>query len=383
MLRSDMKDDVLVKNNIYELVNELTDKKKFLKVAILISAFSKFEGASRVAERQALELSENSASVTIFTFNTDLDSKSFKVNLINPLVSFKNPFLKKMYRASFPVNLIKVSLLLNKLNNFDVIILHHPTLANLAFFCKKINGTKVVVYNHHADGDTPVYTFTPQGISEKIYNQLVWSLYWKTINKFDTVISVSKYSRKRLKEKKGIDSIVIYNNIDHSRFKKGLDEYRIRSRYNIKNDPLVLFIGRIIPSKGIHLLIDVFKIIKPEVPHVKLLIVGKHYDREYSEKLMNLSDESIFFAEQVSDDELPFYYAACDVYATCSLQEGFNLTIVEAQACGKPVVAFDIGPHREVLEQGYLISDFDLKAFSEKMLEILTQKSKKYNNIYN
>jgi glycosyltransferase involved in cell wall biosynthesis len=376
MLRSNLKDDVLVKNNISELVNELTDKKKFLKVAILISAFSKFEGASRVAEHQALELSENSASVTIFTFNADLDSRSFRVNLINPLVPFRNPFLKKVYRASFPVNLIKVSSLLNKLNDFDVIILHHPTLANLAFFCKKIYGTKVVVYNHHADGDSPVYSFTPQGISEKIYNQLVWSLYWKTIKRFDTVISVSKYSRKRLKEKKGIDSIVIYNKIDHSRFKKGLDENRIRSRYNINNDPLILFIGRIIPSKGIHLLIDAFKKIKLKIPHVKLLIVGKHYDREYSEKLMRLSDESIFFAEQISDGDLPFYYAACDVYATCSLQEGFNLTIVEAQACGKPVVAFDIGPHEEVLDNGYLVSEYDLKDFSERLVELLLKRSR-------
>jgi 1,2-diacylglycerol 3-alpha-glucosyltransferase len=91
---------------------------------------------------------------------------------------------------------------------------------------------------------------------------------------------------------------------------------------------------------------------------------------------MRLSDESIFFAEQISDGDLPFYYAACDVYATCSLQEGFNLTIVEAQACGKPVVAFDIGPHEEVLDNGYLVSEYDLKDFSERLVELLLKGSR-------
>ncbi|HEY5122282.1 MAG TPA: glycosyltransferase family 4 protein [Ignavibacteria bacterium] len=379
-----MKENDVVKDSISEVVNELVDSKiEKKKIVILISAFSKFEGASRVAEHQASELSERKNLVEIFTFGSDIISKDFKVNIINPFISLKNPFLEKVYRGTFPINLIKHYYLIKQLKHFDVIILHHATFVTLAYLCRKIYGIKVIVYNHHVAGEVPIFSFTPTGISELVYGKFIWSIYWKIIRYFDIVISVSKYSRSKLKEKKGVDSFVIYNKIDNSRFRKGLDENRIRSLYNINNEPLILYVGRIIPSKGVHLLITSFKNVKTKITNAKLIIVGKHYDKDYSKKLMKLSDESVFFAEQVSDENLPFYYAACDVYATCSLQEGFNLTIVEAQACGKPIVAFDIGPHKEVLVQGYLISEFDLKAFSEKMLEILTQKREIHNNTYN
>jgi glycosyltransferase involved in cell wall biosynthesis len=377
MLKSDIKENNVVNDSIFEVVNELVDNKmETKKIAILISAFSKFEGASRVAEHQSLELSEKKCSVEIFTFESDIISENFKVNLIHPFIPLKNPFLKKVYRASFPINIIKIHYLIEKLNNFDVIILHHATFVTLAYLCRKLHGVKVIVYNHHVEGDVPVYSFTPIGITELFYGKFIWSIYWKIINYFDIVISVSKYSRNKLKEQKGVNSIVIYNKIDNSRFRKGLDEGRIRSLYNINSDPLILYVGRIIPSKGIYLLITAFKNVKTKVPNAKLLIVGKHYDKDYSRKLMELSDESIFFAELVSDENLPFYYAACNVYATCSLQEGFNLTIVEAQACGKPVVAFDIGPHEEVLDNGYLVSEYDLKDFSERLVELLLKRGR-------
>ncbi|WP_269851769.1 glycosyltransferase [Methanosarcina horonobensis] len=90
------------------------------------------------------------------------------------------------------------------------------------------------------------------------------------------------------------------------------------------------------------------------MPNAQLIIVGKHYENDYSNKLKTKKRIALsFFVENVSDEDLPFYYAACDVYATCSLLEGFNMPLVEAQACGKPVVAFNIGPHKEVVKKWF------------------------------
>ena len=108
------------------------------------------------------------------------------------------------------------------------------------------------------------------------------------------------------------------------------------------------------------------------------MIVGASYYNSYFKKLKSIIEESdIIFTNRVEDRELPLYYAACDVYATCSLWEGFNLPLVEAQACGKPVVAFDIGPHREVVKNGILVKKGDVKEFSEKLVEILKNKYRK------
>ena len=76
----------------------------------------------------------------------------------------------------------------------------------------------------------------------------------------------------------------------------------------------------------------------------------------------------------MSDKELPYYYAACDVYATASLWEGFDMPLVEAQACGKPVVAFDIGPHKELInEKGILVQPKNIAQLSKALEEVLSR----------
>ena len=113
-----------------------------------------------------------------------------------------------------------------------------------------------------------------------------------------------------------------------------------------------MFVGRITPYKGVDLLINAFTMVKQLIPETRLIIIGKHSLKNYSDKLRRMSDTSIIFEEDVLDEDMPLYYAACDVYATASLWEGFDLPMAEAQACGKPVVAFDIGSHQEVIKVG-------------------------------
>ena len=72
--------------------------------------------------------------------------------------------------------------------------------------------------------------------------------------------------------------------------------------------------------------------------------------------------------------QLPYYYAACDIYTTASLWEGFNLPAAEAQACGKPVVAFSICSHPEVVKKGVLVKKKDINRFSKAIINILNQR---------
>ena len=90
-----------------------------------------------------------------------------------------------------------------------------------------------------------------------------------------------------------------------------------------------------------------------------------------------MSDNSVIFVDFISNDSLPFYYAACDAYATCSMWESYNIPLVEAQLCGKPVIAFDIGPHREVINsKGILVKEGDVAKFSAACVEKLRQTRK-------
>jgi len=182
---------------------------------------------------------------------------------------------------------------------------------------------------------------------------------------------VSEASGKELRSRWNIESVVVYNKVDLDRFKVGLAGTMVRKKDGLGNDPLILFVGKIVPYKSIHNLIDVFKRVRQEIPETKIIIVGRHYDKEYFKELVKMIDEGVFFEENVPDEELPLYYATCDVYATCSLLEGFNLPVVEAQACGKPIVAFDIGSHREVVKRGFIVETGNLERFKEKIIELL------------
>lgn len=375
MLDSGSKDDTLVKKCISEYVKEISDQKDDIKkIAIFTSVFSKFEGASRVAETQSIELSEQNYSVTVFTFMSDIVPETFSIEIIRSFLPLSTPFLSKLYHAFFPFNIIQILQLMLIINKFDLIILHHGTFTNLGYLTKIFYGTKIIYFNHHVEGDVSKEENSLMDSIEEIYNKFVWSIYWRLIRNFDYVISVSKYSRKKLFESKGIDSVVIYNKIDSIRFTKGLDGRFIREKHHINDDnSLILYVGRILPHKGIHLLIEAFDVVKMKNPNIELLVAGKHYNNEYSQKLLQMSNESIHFAGRISDEELPYYYAACDVYATCSLLEGFNLPLVEAQACGKRVVAFNIGPHKEVVNNGYLVKENDVEEFGRMLIKVLAE----------
>ena len=73
----------------------------------------------------------------------------------------------------------------------------------------------------------------------------------------------------------------------------------------------------------------------------------------------------------MKDEDLPAYYAISDVFVTASHDEGFNLPAVEAQACGKPVVAFNIGSHSEVIDKkrAILVPEGDTKGFANAMIK--------------
>ena len=195
-----------------------------------------------------------------------------------------------------------------------------------------------------------------------------------TAKKADSAISISKFSQKSLLKEVGLKSEVVSNVIDNKRFHFGLNGSLVREELALGDNPVILFVGSIRPPKCIHLLIESFNIVKRNIPNAKLVIIGVITFGKYYEKLKKMSDNSVIFAGYVSDDELPSYYAACDVYATASLWEGFNLPLAEAQACGKPVVAFDIGPHKEVVDEGktgLLVRPKDSEALADAIVKLL------------
>ncbi len=145
--------------------------------------------------------------------------------------------------------------------------------------------------------------------------------------------------------------ITIYNGID-AKFRPYPEEAkRLKEKLEITG-PIILYIGRIAPYKGIEHIISAYKITKEVIPNLNLVIGGtpdflmKEKYEEWKKKY-----QDVFFMGYIEENELPIYYSMADIFITySSSSEGFGLTPLEAIACGTPVICSDLKVFREVLQ---------------------------------
>jgi glycosyltransferase involved in cell wall biosynthesis len=340
-----------------------------MRIAILTPTFSHFSGIDRLVEIKYTEFIKKGHKVDIFALSATIKPKGAGLYILGMP---KNPFLERLYRLFMFVDIKKIKRYSQKLESYDMVISHLYPMNILASLAKKNNKKIKYVYHNAGVGITQGYS-----LAEKLYLKIFNFFTNRTIRNADQVISISNFLRKELKKETGMESRVEYIPIDKKRFNKKVNRLKIREKYNIGNAPLLLYVGRISPHKGIRLLIQAFKFVQKKHPKAKLIIVGKHTFPKYSKKLRQMADKNIIFAGFVPDNELPYYYAASNLYTTASLWEGFDIPIVEAFNVGKPAVAFDVGSHPEVLKKGVLVKSGDTKAFADAILKILKQRSNK------
>lgn len=339
------------------------------RIAICGWAFNGSGGDCRVMEQQARDLVKAGYEVTIFALEADLKPPEGAELIV--IGCPQNFYLSRIYRLMFPLNIFKVLEYAKKLGKFNLVIAHRYPATSLAYLAKKLYGVKYVYWFHYYPNvslfSNPVH---------RLWLRIIRYLEVKalSVRGADVVCSVSKASAKILKEKGRLDSIVVPNKADIGRFKRKAEISKLRNKYGIKqNERIILFVGRITPQKNIHSLIQVFKSVNQIIPNLKLIIVGNPSVKEYFEKLKELANENVIFTGYVPDEELSGFYSICDVYATCSLSEGWNLPPAEAQSFGKPVIAFNTPEQREVVRKGYLVEPENYEEFKEKLIEVLNR----------
>jgi glycosyltransferase involved in cell wall biosynthesis len=199
--------------------------------------------------------------------------------------------------------------------------------------------------------------------------------------KADHIVAVSQSTANDLTNLLGVDPrkvTVIHLGVDPGmrreevapRLGAAIERYGLRT-------PFVFAVGTIEPRKNYARLIEAFSIAraKPGGP-AQLVIAGRNgwlYDDVYAAVDRYGVRDAVRFLDYVSDDDLPTLYSLASVVAMPSLTEGFGIPVVEAMACGAPVVASAGGSLPEVIgDAGVLVPPMDVSALAEAITRVVS-----------
>lgn len=195
----------------------------------------------------------------------------------------------------------------------------------------------------------------------------------------DAVIAISKPVAEHLIKDFGVDKgkvHLIFNGIDLEKFKVQAVEKRLQMRQHLgmTDAPLIGIIARLSDVKGINVLIKAMPLILNGVPRAHLLIVGQGPEENNLKKLtgeLSLGG-NVHFKNIINK---PFeILGSFDVFVMPSLMEGLGLSVMEAQACGVPVVASRVGGLVDLIDDGktgFLVPVNDSVALAQRIIEVL------------
>jgi phosphatidylinositol alpha-mannosyltransferase len=170
---------------------------------------------------------------------------------------------------------------------------------------------------------------------------------------------------------------IIPNGIDIERFTpEGLQ------RNEFTDDKLnIVFVGRLEKRKGLTHLINACALIRKGFTNFRLIVVGPgtRLKPGYEQQVNELNLDNVVFTGFVSNNDLPQYYRTADIFcAPATGGESFGVVLLEAMACGKPVVASNIEGYTNVLEhneEGLLVPPGDEEALARSLLKLLEDHS--------
>ena len=144
------------------------------------------------------------------------------------------------------------------------------------------------------------------------------------------------------------------------------------------DEKLIIFTGRLVPVKGVDLLIRAFKILHNRYPNCKLLIVGDGpYRRLYESQSGELLNKAIIFTGLVEPEKVVRFLLAADVFVLPSFSEGIPSSLLEACFCGLPCIATNTGAIPDVIknmETGIIIRPGDEKGLLQALAQLINDE---------
>lgn len=258
-------------------------------------------------------------------------------------------------------------------HRFQLIHCHTPmggVLARLAARASKKEGTQVIYTAHgfHFYRGAPLLNWLVYYPLEKILAHMTDCLI--TINEEDHHLALQrKFKAKRIERVHGVG-------VDTERYhpQDQVARNHLRKPFGFYQDDFLMFnAAEFNDNKNQQLLIHVLALMRHDVPRAKLLLAGEGHLRKRCEWLarrLGVGDRVFFLGYR---EDIASLLPLCDVALAASKREGLPVNVMEAMACGLPIVATDIRGHRELVatgENGYLVKDENKQQFAAHLIDL-------------
>ena len=195
------------------------------------------------------------------------------------------------------------------------------------------------------------------------------------------VVAVSEQNRAEAIKYYGLDSgriSVIPNGVDVRRFNPSVDGREVRRKLGLEGMQVILFVGGLRDRKGIPYLMQAMRRVRRDASNSVLVICGEGNQREALQRMsseLGIAEHTIFTGE-VPYEDLPGYYAACDLFVLPSNYEAQGIVLLEAMSSQRAVVATRVGgiPETVGADAGVLVPPRDPSELARAILKLLKNK---------
>ncbi|NTU98975.1 glycosyltransferase family 4 protein [Candidatus Falkowbacteria bacterium] len=284
------------------------------------------------------------------------------------------PKTEKQLYVSFPTSR-KIRKILS---DEQIDILHNtiPTPSSvIATKVAKSMGVKIVTHSHSQPEN--IFLHLPKMMPKKALNVVYYKFMHWLYRQADAVIYPSEFAKRMFPELHDeVRSEVISNGVNIERFKK-VDASRFFKKFELdRSKKHLLYVGRFHPEKSIETLINATPQIIKEYPESHVIMAGSGHMEDKMKRLAKDvgMDKHITFCGRVNDEDLVLAYNAADIFVLPSLAELEGMVVLEAMACGDPILIADAKYSAStdfVKGNGFLFKAEDSGDLAEKALVLL------------
>ncbi len=252
--------------------------------------------------------------------------------------------------------------------SFDVVLCGHINLLPLAWLASRLLKVPLILMIYGIDAWQP----TKSRVANRLAHQPDW------------VVSISDITAEKFRAwtRAGAQQLLVLPNAIHPEwYGPGAKNPALLQRYRLEGKTVLMTLGRLVSAeryKGFDEVIDILPALAVVKPDLAYLIVGDGSDRRRLEKkvrALGLVDR-VVFAGLVPEAEKADHYRLADAYIMASRGEGFGFVLLEAMACGVPVVASKLDGGREAVRDGQLgmlVDPGDADSLKRAILETLAR----------